>query len=97
MHVEVLVPAAVTTNLEPWSQTSKRPEYYRIATTEKSMMKENSKAVTGFHAVQADPATHCVEKNGQEESHDPLPLKSQDYACAIMSSSQEFEMPVKKK
>lgn len=34
-------------------------------------MKENSKAVTGFHAVQADPATHCVEKNGQEESHDP--------------------------
>lgn len=32
---------------------------------------ENSKAVTGFHAVQADPATHCVEKNGQEESHDP--------------------------
>lgn len=35
------------------------------------MMKENSKAVTGFHAVQADPATHCVEKNGLEGSHDP--------------------------
>lgn len=27
----------------------------------------------------------------------PLPLKSWDYACAIMPSSQEFEMSVKKK
>lgn len=31
-------------------------------------MNENSKVVTGSHAVQADPATtHCAEKDGLEE------------------------------
>lgn len=42
-------------------------------------MKENSKAVTGSYAAQADPAdpaTHCAEKDGLEGSHDPpAPLK----------------------
>lgn len=60
------------------------------------MMSENSKEVTGSHAVQDDPATYCAEKDGLEESMMPmpLPLKSWDYACAIMPSSQEFEMSV---